>query len=165
MCPFMRAHWHRRANTRLNLCFLWPTRVHNPNGKLISSAIFATSRHSVDRHVLSPNNCPFTWGIWVPSNTCFLGPIRAHNPKSNSISSAIFAQMTTECPYTLQLSHPQNCPFIWGSGLLSNTCFPAPTRVLNPNSISISSAVFAGLTSVTDRLPCSVCNNRPHLHM
>jgi len=28
--------------------------------------------------------------------------------------------------------------------------FPVPTRVLNPNSISIGSAVFAGLTSVTD---------------
>jgi len=27
--------------TKLNLCFLRPTRVHNPNGKLISSAIFA----------------------------------------------------------------------------------------------------------------------------
>jgi len=33
----------------------------------------------------------------------------------------------------------------------SNTWFPGPTRVLNPNDISISSAIFAGLTSVTDR--------------
>jgi len=33
----------------------------------------------------------------------------------------------------------------------SNTWFPGPTRVLNPNSISISSAVFAGFTSLTDR--------------
>jgi len=33
----------------------------------------------------------------------------------------------------------------------SNTWFPGPTRVLNPNGISIGSAVFAGLTSVTDR--------------
>jgi len=30
--------------------------------------------------------------------------------------------------------------------------FPEPTQVLNSNSISISSAVFAGLTTVTDRL-------------
>ena len=28
---------------------------------------------------------------------------------------------------------------------------PGPTRVLNPNGISIGSAVFAGLTSVIDR--------------
>jgi len=33
----------------------------------------------------------------------------------------------------------------------SNTWFPESTRVLNPNGISIGSAVFAGLTSVTDR--------------
>jgi len=34
----------------------------------------------------------------------------------------------------------------------SNTWFPGPTRVLNPNNISIGSSVFAGLTSVTDQL-------------
>ena len=33
----------------------------------------------------------------------------------------------------------------------SNTWFPGLTRVLNPNGISIGAAVFAGLTSVTDR--------------
>jgi len=37
------------------------------------------------------------------------------------------------------------------SGPQSNTQFPGPTRILNPNGISIGSAVFAGLTSVTDR--------------
>jgi len=45
--------------------------------------------------------------------------------------------------------------------------FPGPSWVLNPSSISISSAVFARFTSVTDRhtyRPCySVCNNRLHL--
>jgi len=44
---------------------------------------------------------------------------------------------------------PQNCPFPWGSGPPSNTWFPGPTRVLNPNGISIGWA--AGLTSVADR--------------
>jgi len=29
--------------------------------------------------------------------------------------------------------------------------FPGPTRILNPNGISIGLAVFAGLTDVTDR--------------
>ena len=38
-----------------------------------------------------------------------------------------------------------------GSGPPSNTRFPGLTQVLNPNAISIGSAVFAGLTSVTDR--------------
>jgi len=33
----------------------------------------------------------------------------------------------------------------------SNTWFRRLTRILSPNGISIGSAVFAGLTSVTDR--------------
>ena len=40
---------------------------------------------------------------------------------------------------------------IWGSGPPSNTWFPGPTRVPSQNGISISSAIFAGLSSVTDR--------------
>ena len=38
-----------------------------------------------------------------------------------------------------------------GSGPLSNTWFLGPTQLLNPNGISVGAAVFAGLTSVTDR--------------
>jgi len=51
--------------------------------------------------------------------------------------------------FTMGGLFPQNCPFPWGSP--SNTWFPRPTRVLNPNGISIGSAVLAGLTSVTER--------------
>ena len=66
---------------------------------------------------------------------------------------------------------PQNCPFRWGSGPPSNTWFLGSTRVHNPNGITISSAVFAWLTSVTDRQTdrqtdrprYSIGNNRPHL--
>jgi len=68
--------------------------------------------------------------------------------------------------YNGLLIAPQNCPFPWGIWTPSNTWFLGPTRVLNPNGISIGSADFAGLTSMTDRQtdrPCnSVCNNRPH---
>jgi len=87
------------------------------------------------------------------ANTRFLWPIRAHNPNGIWICSAVFAQMTAECPYTLQWGTlpPPNCPFPWGSGPLSSTWFVGPTRVLNPKGISIGAAVFAGLTSVTDR--------------
>jgi len=42
-------------------------------------------------------------------------------------------------------------PYHDGSGPPSNTGFLGPTQVLNPNGISIGPAVFAGLTSVTDR--------------
>ena len=38
-----------------------------------------------------------------------------------------------------------------GSGPPSNTRFPGPTQVHNPNGMLIGSAIFAGLTSVTDR--------------
>jgi len=38
-----------------------------------------------------------------------------------------------------------------GSGPPSNTWFPGPTCVLNPNGSSIGAAVFAGLISVTER--------------
>jgi len=64
------------------------------------------------------------------------------------------AQITAKCPYTLQWDAPvppHNCPFPWGMGTPSNTRFLGPTGVLNPNSISIGAAVFAGLTSVADR--------------
>ena len=49
---------------------------------------------------------------------------------------------------------PKNLPLPMGGGIWtpSNTWFPGPTQVLNPNGSSIGAAVFAGLTSVTDRL-------------
>jgi len=87
--------------------------------------------------------------------------------------SRFFAQITTECPYTLQWavpfplkippSHggyeqwaaifpPQNFPFPWGMWTPSNTWFLGPTQVLNPNGISISSAILQGsLLSQIDR--------------
>jgi len=50
----------------------------------------------------------------------------------------------------------------------SNTWFHGPTRVYTTRGISIVSAVFARIKTVTDRQTdrarYSVCNNRPHLH-
>jgi len=73
---------------------------------------------------------------------------------------------TMGCPFPLKiaLSHRG----IW---VPSNACFLGRTRLHNPNGISIGSAVFAGLTTVsgrstdppTDRPRYSACNNRPHL--
>jgi len=54
-----------------------------------------------------------------PSNTWFLGPIQAHNPNGISIGSAVCAQMTAECPHTLQWDSPylfKISPSEWGSG-------------------------------------------------
>jgi len=91
-----------------------------------------------------------------------------------------FAQMTAECSYSLQCDalRPSKLPLPMEIWTASNTWFPGPTRVLNPNGISIGSAVFAGLTSVTDRQTdllqtdrqtdrprYSVGNSRSHLRM
>jgi len=69
------------------------------------------------------------------------------------ISSAVFAQLTTGCAYTLQWAapSPQNCLFSWQIWTPCNSWSLRPTQVLNPNGISIGSAVFARLTTVTDR--------------
>jgi len=59
---------------------------------------------------------------------------------------------------------------VWGSGPPSNTWFLGPTQVNIPNSITVGSAAFAGLTGVTDRQTdrpkkphLSICSDRPHL--
>ena len=105
---------------RLNLCFLLPTQVHKPNGKSTTSAIFTqltVISTAMPGHAFSPNNCPFAWGIWAPSNTIFLGPTRVHNPNGISICSAVFAQITADCRYALQGPFPPlNYPLPWGSG-------------------------------------------------
>jgi len=66
------------------------------------------------------------------------GPdVRLHNPNGISIGSAFFAQMTTECPYTLQWDAPSPLKIAashGGSGPPSNTWFPGPTRVLDPTA-------------------------------
>jgi len=67
--------------------------------------------------------------------------------------STAFAQVTAECPYTLLwvLLSRKIVPSRGGSELPSNTKFLGPIQAHNPNGISIGSAIFAGLTSVTDR--------------
>jgi len=52
-------------------CFFGPTGVHIPNSIWIGSAVFCTahdreSLYFTIGHPFSPQNCPFTWGIWTP---------------------------------------------------------------------------------------------------
>jgi len=66
-------------------------------------------------------------------------------------------------PFPHKIAHSHG-----GSGPPSSTWFIGPTCMSpQPNSISIGSAVFAGLTIVTkrptDRPHYSFCNDRPHL--
>jgi len=95
-----------------------------------------------------PRIAPSHGGIWTPSHT-IPWDHPSPQPKWHLDQLSYFLHRLPQClwcPFS-----PQNCPFPWGSGPPSNTWFPAPTRVLNANGISIGSAVFAGLTSVTDR--------------
>jgi len=39
----------------------------------------------------NPQNCPFPWLIWTPSNPWFLGPTQVTHPNGISIGSAVFA--------------------------------------------------------------------------
>jgi len=71
----------------------------------------------------------------LPSNTWFLGPIQAHNRNGISIGSAVFAEMTAECPYTLQwaATSPIKIAFSHGvSGRPSNTMVPCAYPCLEP---------------------------------
>jgi len=62
------------------------------------------------------------------------------------------------CPFPLKIA--LSYEGIW---TLSNTWFPGPIRVLNPNGISIGSAVFAWLTSAIDR-PTDKPTDKPTDH-
>jgi len=102
-----RAHWHHLVNTialvhngatwRIgsNLWFLWPTQIHNPNGKSIGSAVFAPvtaeSPYTLQWAPLSSKIAPSHVRSGLLSNTWFLRPIQAHNPTGISIGSAVFA--------------------------------------------------------------------------
>ena len=95
---------------------------------------------------LPPQNCPFPWGPWYPSNTWFLVPTQVIIPNGISISSAIFAQLTVECPYTLE----------WAATFLQKISLPlgdrGPIQHMVPrahpshqqNGISIGSAFLQG---------------------
>jgi len=94
-------------------------------------------------------------------------------PRSPILATAelLFAQLTAECPYTLQWAVPfllQNCPFPWG--IWTNAWFLGPTRAQNPNGISTVHPFFCRAYHCddrptdrqADRSRYSVCNNGPH---
>ena len=107
--------------------------------------------------------------VHPPSNICFLGPPESI-PHTASWSVQPFLHSSRQkVPIAYNgrrlkraLAHGR----IW---TMSNTCFLGPTRVHNPNCVSIGSAVFAELTIVTgsptDRPRYSACNNRRHLYV
>ena len=99
--------------------FRRPSGVLNPNsisiGSAVSAQLIAEHPYTLQWATLPRQSCPFLRGSGSPSNTWFLGPIWAHNRNVTSIGSTAFAQLTAECPYTLQWAAPSPlyCPFPW----------------------------------------------------
>jgi len=134
----------------------WCAWVQNPNSISIGSAVFA--QLMAECHWACPDMsfplkiAPWHRGIWTPSTTWFLeAPTPTTQTDFDRFSHLFTAHcrvLSGMCRYVLSLKH---CPFAWEIWIPSNTRFLWPTQVLNPNGISVGSAIFAGLTTVTDR--------------
>ena len=151
------------------MCFLQTTGVHNPIGISIGSAAFA--QLTAESPILY-NGRPFPPKLPLPVGRSGPHKIRdswaSCSPQAKRHLDRFCSFCTDDRKVSLYFTMgrpfaPRNCPFPWGSGPPSNTWFSGPTGVLSPNYISSGSAVFAGLTSVTDRPRYSVSNNRPHI--
>ena len=150
-------------------------RLHNPNSKSIVSAIFAQLTAECRRAcpgmsfllIITPSHV----GSGSHLTYASLSPESITQTASRSVQPLLHMQMTAECQWDAP-SPIKIAPSRGVSGPPSNTWFPGPTGVLNPNGISIGSAVFAAieLTNVTDRhtdrqttLLGHRRNSRPHL--
>jgi len=90
-----------------------------------------------------------------PSNTCFLRPPEStYQTPSRSVQSFLHSSRQRFCTLQWASSFPSRLPLRMSNldpRLMHATCFLGPTRVHNPNSLSIGSAVFAWLTIATDQ--------------
>jgi len=138
----MRAHWRYLVNT-IELCFLQPTQVDNPNGKSIGSAIFAQLMADCRRA------CPgmsFTL-IIAPSHGgsephvihASLGPPESITQMVAPLVQPFLHRRPHSAPilYNGSPLPPQNCPFPWGMSTPSNIWFLGQTPVFNPNGTLI----------------------------
>jgi len=140
--------------------FFWGNVLHNISLRLVHLLLLThcltpkSMLYNAFQTVGHPNSAP-------PSNTWFPWPTTLSVPNCISISSAVFAQLTTESPCSLQWATPflprSKLPFCVGD---LDPMFPWPAQVHVPNDTSIGSAIFAGLTIVTDGPRYSICSNR-----
>jgi len=114
----------------LNLCFLQPIQVNNPNGKSIGSAVFAKPtaqcRRVRWRHLAN------TIALVLPS--AHPGPQLKR--QINQFGCFCTAHGKSSLYFTMGDPLPQNCPFSWGSGP-HLTQFLGSIRTYHPNGISI----------------------------
>jgi len=84
------------------LCFLRPTRVHNPNGKSSGLAVLAQftaeNPYALQLAPRSPKIAPSNGDLDPHLMHDALGPSESTTQTAKSIGSAIFAQLTEECP-------------------------------------------------------------------
>jgi len=154
----MRAHWRHLVNT---IKLVLPSAHQGPQPKRqidrFSCCFTAHGRKSLYFTMGAPflHNCPSQgWSGPLFNMIPWVHP--SPQPKRHldrfcrffcTDDCRVFLNFTMRCPippFKSALSHGR-------SGPPSKTWFPGPTRVLNPNGILIGWAVFAGLTSVTDR--------------
>jgi len=151
------AHWRNLANMieLLLHCIHWSPQTKR---EVYRFNRFCTS-HGITWEPVSAKIAPSHGGSEPWSNTWFVGLISAHNTNGISIGSAIFLH---RCPLSVPvLDNGTPLPPLkiaashGGCGHPSNTWFPWPTQVLNPNGILICSVVLARCASLkgspTDR--------------
>jgi len=157
MCPLMWAHWRHLANTIelvLPLAHLSP----QPKRQIDQFSHFCTA--------YGRKSLYFTVGDTFPPKLPFLvggsGRHRTHDSLGHSEPTI---QTASQLVQPFSHSWPQSVPILYngpplspkiapshgGSEAPSNKWFLGPIWAHNANGISIGSAIFAGLTSVTDR--------------
>ena len=102
------ARWRQCAPTS-DMCFLRPIWVYVTASRLVHPFLHRSPQcsHTLQMGRSSPlKTSPSNGGIWTPHLTHgSLGPPESSN-QALSISSDVFAQLTAECPYTLQRDAP-----------------------------------------------------------
>jgi len=110
--PSYEGHWRHLANT-IELVLAWAHPSLQPKRQLDWFSRFCTAHGR--KSLYFTKGAPFSkigpsHGVSGPHLTHDSSePIRARNPNGISLGLAVFAQMTTECPYTLQWDAPFPC--------------------------------------------------------
>jgi len=134
-----------------NTCFIGPTRVQISNSIAIGhgrESLYCTTG------LPSPWNSPFPQGdLYSHLIQGLFGPTESWTQTASPSVQPLFTAHSRASPYFIMgYSFPLKiAPSHEWSGPPSNAWFLRSTRVLNSNGISIGSAVFPGLTTVTDR--------------
>ena len=167
MRPPMRAHWCHLANM---IELVHPSAHSSPQPKRkidqFSRFCIAHGRKCLYFTMGAPIQqiCFFPWGNVNPIMMPWANVSPQHKRHLDWFSRVCTHDHRVSVYFTMVRLFPlQNCPFPWGIWTPCNTWLLGPTQVLNPNGNSITSAIFAGLTSVTDRQadrPCYLVGNK-----